>query len=394
MGLLAYSAVDLLFLHNQTIPLVLLIIIGAFLVNLRLISGPGYKRYPFLMNLLLGNGAVAVTLMKNQIPFIENDAYVLMAAIVLFGLAWYCLGPLYLNSRRFAFIIPLIVLSFSLGANILIPSSENIEYVDELDPLLSRINPAYIKMHGYREELIRHLQDFSGDDQLIDDLNKKISLMEEDLKRFEVLKNRNGEYEEEIRKLKERIGEISLDKKSFETVARVTSYEKAVRPSSPIVRDFAVKLASAYPGTYYRSSYNNPSPGRQGIKQIKAIHQYIASEWAYINDPLFEKSDYYSPADRTIALGLAGDCDDYAILMASCIEAIGGRARILYGTCSEGAHAWAEVYIGNQAAWNEAVAIVGKSSCLSPDGGGYWLCLDWQMGTYSCGNSPRYLYES
>ena len=356
----------------------------------------GYKRYPFWFNLCLGNLSVLAALFSEKIPFLKNDGLILVAAVIFFFIARYASKQLYLNSKRFAFVIPLIIISFALGAGAVSKPSKEVQYTDELEPLLSMINPAYIKIGGLKEDLMEYLNNQSDEEKekMIEDLNIKISLMEEDLKRFETLKKLNKQNEKEIANLKDRIGAINLNTTPFENVKQVATYEQAVRPSSPIVRDFAVKLASAYPGTYYRSSSNNPSPGKQGIKQIKAIHQYIASEWAYVNDPLFESSDYYSPADRTIALGLAGDCDDYAILMASCIEAIGGKARILYGTCSEGAHAWAEVYIGSQSAWNETVAIVGSSSYLSPDAGGYWLCLDWQIGTYSCGNSPQYLYES
>ena len=34
--------------------------------------------------------------------------------------------------------------------------------------------------------------------------------------------------------------------------------------------------------------------------------------------------------------------------MASCIESIGGVARIMYGRCDAFAHAWTEVYVGSK----------------------------------------------
>ena len=43
--------------------------------------------------------------------------------------------------------------------------------------------------------------------------------------------------------------------------------------------------------------------------------------WVYVNDPA--GTDYYAKASESLRL-LRGDCDDYAILMASLIESIGG----------------------------------------------------------------------
>jgi hypothetical protein len=117
MALLIYSITILFITKIQIIPPVMLILTAAFLINMRLLLGPGYKRYPFWINLILGNSAVLVTLLGNQIPLISNDGFILASVPVFFGLAWFCTGQMYLNSKRFAFIIPLIVISFSLGAN-------------------------------------------------------------------------------------------------------------------------------------------------------------------------------------------------------------------------------------------------------------------------------------
>ncbi|MCK5675323.1 MAG: hypothetical protein KAH95_18215, partial [Spirochaetales bacterium] len=90
--------------------------------------------------------------------------------------------------------------------------------------------------------------------------------------------------------------------------------------------------------------------------------------------------------------------DDFAILLASSIEAIGGKARILGGDCNSGTHAWAEVYIGSSDAWKDTLNILKTSypgiSVSYIDGESYWLSLDWQIGAYSCGNNPVLLYES
>ena len=180
----------------------------------------------------------------------------------------------------------------------------------------------------------------------------------------------------------------------------MTTYPLAVRPETPCVRDFAVSLASAHPGPYSQGGYPF-TPGPEGMRQIFILHRYVSSQWKYITDPLFTDRDYYSSADRTLALGFAGDCDDFAILMASLIEAVGGRTRILHGSCSGGLHAWAEVYIGSEANWKR---MMGELQAFAPgsfirkvlldDRGDYWLSLDWRLGSYSCGGSPRLMYES
>ena len=104
------------------------------------------------------------------------------------------------------------------------------------------------------------------------------------------------------------------------------------------------------------------------------------------------RDDFYSPADRTIAIGLAGDCDDFSTLNASCVEAIGGISRVMGGFCSAGGHAWAEVLIGTEEHWNYAVKEIRSfynkpNMKLKPSidaNGLYWLPLDWVMGQKSC----------
>ncbi len=195
--------------------------------------------------------------------------------------------------------------------------------------------------------------------------------------------------------------EILAEGKGGAALKPVSTFAQAVQPDLPIVRDFAAALAAETPGSYYRSSsYGNPSPGPIGVQQIITIHRYISGEWKYVNDPMFVDRDYYSPAGRTLEAGLAGDCDDFAILTAAAIEAIGGKTRIMGGSCAEGGHAWPEVYIGNRTAWKEALEVVGNAypgriiQSLSDSSGDYWLCLDWQLGIYSCGENPEVLYQS
>ena len=387
----------------------LLIVIGLVFCLAWLLLCPGYKRFPFWVNLLLGTGVIGLSLYPGPVPLVKNDGLTLAAGLFFLLLSRFAAGKVRLNTRRFIITLPLMNLILFIAANQVIPPSDTITYNGELDYFVSLLNPAYRKIEGFEEEVEEYLKELSEDEslseedqqKLINELNQRISLMEQEINRFETLKERNRQYEDEIARLNSRIGEIEYDRGAGEEVSKVTSYAQAVRSSSPRVRDFAVNLAAFFPGTYYRFSSANPMPTREGMKQILTIHQYISGKWRYVNDPLFKSTDYYSPADRTIALGLAGDCDDFAILLASCIEAIGGKTRILHGTCGTGAHAWCEAYIGDADVWGEAMAEVNRFypglsvSYLTPlSGSDYWLCLDWQVGTYSCGNNPVYLYES
>lgn len=60
--------------------------------------------------------------------------------------------------------------------------------------------------------------------------------------------------------------------------------------------------------------------------QCFSIFKEVKGKWQYVNDP--HKWDYIASADETLE-SFAGDCDDYAILMASCLNAVGGTVRLV-----------------------------------------------------------------
>ena len=99
---------------------------------------------------------------------------------------------------------------------------------------------------------------------------------------------------------------------------------------NPITRNFAVELASKSLGSY-------------NVGQIAYIYDYIYKNWKYVSDPTGK--EYFSKASETIENNLSGDCDDFAILLSSCIEAIGGNTRITFAQNSTGGHAYTEVRI-------------------------------------------------
>ena len=62
------------------------------------------------------------------------------------------------------------------------------------------------------------------------------------------------------------------------------------------------------------------------IIQVFSIFKYVNEQWDYVCDP--DGEEYFAKASESIHT-LKGDCDDYAILLASCIQAIGGTSRIV-----------------------------------------------------------------
>ena len=109
---------------------------------------------------------------------------------------------------------------------------------------------------------------------------------------------------------------------------------QAVDYANPDTRDYAVRLATF------------ECPGEYNICQICTIYDYLYKNWRYVSDP--NGFEYFSPASRTIKANLAGDCDDYAVLMAAMIAAIGGGTRIILAWNNDGGHAYAEVYMGGE----------------------------------------------
>jgi hypothetical protein len=95
------------------------------------------------------------------------------------------------------------------------------------------------------------------------------------------------------------------------------------------------------------------SEGSCTIDQICYLYDYLTKSWRYIADPRCK--DYFQYANETLQHGKkskptcagAGDCDDFAILMASMVESIGGTTRIILAYGPLGGHAYAEVYLGD-----------------------------------------------
>ncbi|MDD4651036.1 MAG: hypothetical protein PHQ34_02285 [Methanothrix sp.] len=152
------------------------------------------------------------------------------------------------------------------------------------------------------------------------------------------------------------------------------------------VHEAAVGIASKFSGDYT-------------IEQICSIYSTLKSGddilkgWSYVRDP--RGKDYYNYANESLNAGAksncigAGDCDDFAILMSSLVESIGGSTRIILArNNTTGGHAFAEVYLGNLSyRHNQIDAIVGWLkdkydtqeiySHIDTETNDVWLNLDW-----------------
>lgn len=162
-------------------------------------------------------------------------------------------------------------------------------------------------------------------------------------------------------------GSLSIEAKTANAVSQ------AIEPSNPTVRSLALNAIKSKHG------------GNYNVNQICDVYEYLYKHWTYVNDPN-SNSDYYAKASESARL-MKGDCDDFAILMASCIEAIGGGSRVIIAESSNGdAHAYAEVYFAKDKTDKDSKAksLASKyhdTIYLHPDSStnptSYWLNLDW-----------------
>ena len=247
------------------------------------------------------------------------------------------------------------------------------------------------KVKDYIEKVVKDEQ--TKDEEkadLIEQLKQRIEKLEKDKATSEKVRKENERFQEELNQLNQKkaadtwcVGARSQDE-------RIYGYTNAVELASPCVRDLAVHLASSKSGTYHQPGQKGV-PTNEGLAQIATIHTYISHQWKYINDPTRTGADYLSRASRSIAVGFAGDCDDFSIVIASLIGSIGGTPRIVHGECTDGTHAWTEVLIGSKEDWEtmqsfykEYYSNQNRSFVGHHQKGQYWLSLDWRLGELSC----------
>lgn len=146
-----------------------------------------------------------------------------------------------------------------------------------------------------------------------------------------------------------------LTKNDPDRLKHIDIFYPRIEPEHDIVRSTAFKIVA---GHY----------GELSIDQVFAIYDYMryglneiggqndVGEWVYVSDPAesSNEADSYRSANDTLRLGEmikhsgVGDCDDFAIVMASLMGAIGGTSRIVVvqGENGDPVHAYSEVYLG------------------------------------------------
>jgi WD40 repeat protein len=146
------------------------------------------------------------------------------------------------------------------------------------------------------------------------------------------------------------------------------------------IADTAMNMAAEYPGEY-------------NVNQVSEIYYTLAGRggWYYFNDPA--DASRFQNANKTLQMGKMentiglGNCNDFAILMASLIQSIGGSTRIIfaYDEQNKTAHAYSELYLGDKddplvnsaLHWLEREYFPQKIVGFDYSGNETWLNLDW-----------------
>jgi hypothetical protein len=196
---------------------------------------------------------------------------------------------------------------------------------------------------------------------------------------------REGASAESLRRAAERLG-IAADDDETEAASpqersirrRIASrVQGAIDATHPSTRNAAVRIAAEDEGPFR-------------VEQVARLWSHVRGRWRYVNDP--HGDEFFATASQTIENDYAGDCDDFATVLAAMIEAIGGEARIVMLDGDQGGHAYAEACIHDEPEqvarrlsvhyrrnWDEYLGrqrlanIHFRSSSECP----VWLNLDW-----------------
>lgn len=128
------------------------------------------------------------------------------------------------------------------------------------------------------------------------------------------------------------VAEVIQTRKAEEHIGSATAQKlaKALTPMDPLTRNAAVKIAARTEGPFH-------------VEQVVEIWSAVRSDWRYVNDPVGQ--EYFATGSETIQNGYIGDCDDFAIILASMVLSIGGKARVVLMDGPEGGHAYAEACV-------------------------------------------------
>ncbi len=134
---------------------------------------------------------------------------------------------------------------------------------------------------------------------------------------------------------------IPFIKETKMTIRNADKIKKAINYSDPEIRSYAVSSSLEYfNNKVLYSEYGN-------IVRYFSIFK-VLNDWNYVPDPI--GNEYYAKSTESIKT-FGGDCDDYSIMMAACIKAVGGEVRLIHTK----RHLYPEVKINDR---NEFLGIV------------------------------------
>ncbi len=140
------------------------------------------------------------------------------------------------------------------------------------------------------------------------------------------------------------------------TVRNARQIREAVDYHNPGVRNYAIRIA--------KTNFDDPALCREYGNVIRyfSIFSEIV-KWNYVPDPVGE--EYYARASESMH-HLSGDCDDYCILMAACIKAVGGEVRLIHTK----SHLYPEVKVCHQREFDKIVTLIKRQLYLKESLGG------------------------
>ena len=137
--------------------------------------------------------------------------------------------------------------------------------------------------------------------------------------------------------------QILASESAYPHISLQKRIQQKVNYTDSTVRFFAVEKSLIYFNEYYPKY-------RQICRQLSLI-KYIKRNFKYVSDP--SGFDYFAPPTESIAL-MAGDCDDYSILMASVIKAIGGNVRVIWAP----KHVYPELFCGDKTSFDKYLSAI------------------------------------
>lgn len=202
------------------------------------------------------------------------------------------------------------------------------------------------------------------------------------------LKNLYHDYKALLFNLNEGGINNKFKQKQF-TYKKETEIRNAINYKDDDVIQFARNIAVAN----FREDASLAPDAR--IPQYFSVFKEIRERWIYVYDP--QNSEYFTQASRSIAYLEAddmfkGDCDDYSIIVAAAIKAIGGEVRLVKTSVEDNGaqigHLYPEVKVGTEKELETIIYLIknvyfpkeseGKKVNYYIDQKGYvWLNFDY-----------------